>query len=251
MRLWRLIRSLFLLVAVVALGYTGWIFIDEYWHQREESQAFDSARQAQPKRPSQKKSQPLPAGPMRARLRIERLGLTTMVEEGVDSSVLRRSAGHIPGTAIPGQPGNVGVAAHRDAQFRSLSGIRKRDQIQLATVDRDYKYEVISTKIVNPEDVSVLAPLKNQNTLTLVTCYPFYFVGHAPKRFIVLARQVGSADLPSDIHASDLAPIPPKLSRPAYPKASARTKRRSSTRPEKPLVRYSRTVRQPLRERSQ
>jgi sortase A len=189
MRAWRIVRSLFLVTAIACLGYTGWVYFDEYWHQRQTSEALDEAREAQP--PVKAKRPAPPEGPMRARLRIPRLRLTTMVEEGVSNSTLRRSAGHIPGTALPGRPGNVGVAAHRDTHFRSLSGIRKRDRIVLSTVTRDYKYEVISTKIVSPKDVSVLAPSKGQNTLTLVTCYPFYYVGHAPKRFIVRARQIG------------------------------------------------------------
>ena len=186
MIVWRVIRALFLLVAIVCLGYTGWIYFDEYWHQREESEALDKERESPPapKPPSR------PEGPMRARLSIPRLSLSTMVEEGVTESTLRRSAGHIPGTALPGRPGNVGVAAHRDSHFRSLSGIRARDQILLTTLEGDYRYEVMSTKIVSPEDVTVLAPTKGQNTLTLVTCYPFYFVGHAPNRFIVRARQI-------------------------------------------------------------
>ena len=188
MIVWRVIRALFLLTAIVCLSYTGWIYFDEYWHQRQESEAFDKAREVQPTVPAKPPARP--EEPMKGRLSIPRLRLETMVEEGVSDSVLRRTAGHIPGTALPGRPGNVGVAAHRDTHFRSLSGIRKRDRIMLSTLSGDYKYEVVSTKIVSPKDVSVLAPSKGQNTLTLVTCYPFYYVGHAPKRFIVRARQI-------------------------------------------------------------
>src|SRR5262245_59921336 len=188
MRVWRFFRGLFLLIAIVCLGYTGWVYLDEYWHQKQESEAFDEARESQPK-PSRGKTPP-PAGPMKAKLSIPRLGLTTMVEEGVTESTLRRSAGHIPGTAVPGQSGNIGVAAHRDSQFRSLSGIRKRDRILLSTLDGNYNYEVISTSIVSPNDTAVLDSSKGENTLTLVTCYPFYFVGDAPYRFVVRARQV-------------------------------------------------------------
>jgi sortase A len=238
MIVWRLIRAGFLLIAIACLGYTGWIYFDEYWHQRQESEAFDRTREKQ--RPTAREI-PLVryAGPMKARLQIPRLRLTTMVEEGVSQSILRRSAGHIPGTALPGRPGNVGVAAHRDTQFRSLSGIRKRDRILLSTLDGDYKYEVVSTNIVSPEDVTVLAPSIGQNTLTLVTCYPFYFVGHAPKRFIVRARQIDSAGWQAakqldvtNTRASDLTAIHPQLwraSRPAYPTAARKTQKRART----------------------
>ena len=133
---------------------------------------------------------PPPVEPFRAKLVIARLRLTAMVEEGVGENTLRHAAGHIPRTALPGQPGNVGVAAHRDTLFRKLKGIRKHDRIVLSTLTRDYNYEVTATAIVRPNDVSVLAPARGEKTLTLVTCYPFYFIGAAPKRFIVHARQI-------------------------------------------------------------
>jgi LPXTG-site transpeptidase (sortase) family protein len=183
-----------LVIAIVALGYSGWIYFDAYWHERRESEAFTKARQGQT---SEASPQTFPA-----RLSVPRLRLTTMVEEGVGENTLRRAAGHIPDTALPGQPGNVGVAAHRDMAFRSLSGIREHDRIVMSTLKRDYDYEVVSTSIVNPDDVGVLAPSRGQQTLTLITCYPFYFIGHAPKRFVVRARQIdgngrGMQDLPA------------------------------------------------------
>jgi sortase A len=185
-RPWDRVRYFFLSVALVSFGFTGWIYLDQVMHQNEASEAFDAARQVPPAQRRQAPSQPL-----KARLKIPRLRMTAMVEEGVGDLVLSRGAGHIPGTALPGGPGNVGVAAHRDTLFRGLKGIRKNDRILLSTVTKDYEYVVISTRIVRPDDVSVLAPSPNQNTLTLVTCYPFSFIGHAPKRFIVRARQIG------------------------------------------------------------
>ena len=111
---------------------------------------------------------------------------------GDDAKVLRLGVGHIPGTALPGQGGNVGIAGHRDTFFRGLRNIHKGEQILLTTPAEDYLYTVRSTEVVSPEDVGVL---KNQGrpTLTLVTCYPFYYVGPAPKRFIVQAVRVESA----------------------------------------------------------
>jgi sortase A len=116
-----------------------------------------------------------------------------MVKEGIDDRTLGLAVGHIPSTAMPGETGNVGLAAHRDNLFRNLKGVERDDEITLTTLDNTYVYRVASFTVVNPEDVSVLAPLAGERTLTLVTCYPFYFVGHAPKRFVVRARQVMSA----------------------------------------------------------
>ncbi len=92
---------------------------------------------------------------------------------------------------MPGQPGNVGVAGHRDTLFRSLSGVRKDDVIVLETLQGRYVYQVDATRIVKPTDVGVLRSTSKPK-LTLVTCYPFYFVGPAPDRFIVSARQIGT-----------------------------------------------------------
>jgi sortase A len=111
------------------------------------------------------------------------------VVEGVNRLILRRSVGHIPGTALPGQPGNVGISGHRDTFFRPLRNIRRDDVITLTTLLGEYRYRVVSTKVVSPSDVEVLDPGKNE-ILTLVTCYPFYFVGLAPGRFIVRAERV-------------------------------------------------------------
>ena len=109
-----------------------------------------------------------------------------MVREGADEGTLSRAVGHIPGTALPGKVGNVGLAGHRDTFFRPLRNIRADDIIELQTTSGTYRYVVKSTRIVTPRDVSVLAA-SGGDTLTLVTCYPFYYVGSAPKRFIVHA----------------------------------------------------------------
>src|SRR5437667_5668237 len=175
-------RGLLLLIAIAALGYSGWIYFDQYWYQRHASEAFDTAREAG--------QAPATAEPFRAKLTIPRLRLTAMVEDGVGENVLRRAAGHIPHTSLPGRPGNVGLAAHRDTLFSRLRGIKSLDRIVLSTPTVDYNYQVVSTSIVNPDDVSVLAPSQGQKLLTLVTCYPFEFFGHAPKRFIVRAQQI-------------------------------------------------------------
>jgi sortase A len=126
------------------------------------------------------------------RMRIPRLGVVAMVREGADGGTLERAVGHIPGTALPGKRGNVALAGHRDTFFRPLRNIRKDDAIELETANGIYRYVVQSTSVVSPRDVSVLAAAERQQTLTLVTCYPFYYVGSAPKRFVVRAVQASS-----------------------------------------------------------
>src|SRR5205814_8666088 len=106
--------------------------------------------------------------------------------EGVDTWTLRRAVGHIPGTALPGERGNAGFAAHRDTFFGPLKAVRSGDEVIVTTAGGQYRYAVTGTRIVDPEDVSVLAPTPD-TTLTLVTCYPFDYVGSAPQRFIVRA----------------------------------------------------------------
>jgi sortase A len=122
-------------------------------------------------------------------MEIPRLGLSVMVAEGTSAATLRRAAGHIEGTQLPGPPGNVGIAGHRDTLFRRLRNVRNDDLIVLTTLQGVYRYRVVSSKVVGPDDVAVLHPDSRQ-ILTLVTCYPFYFVGPAPDRFIVRAERI-------------------------------------------------------------
>jgi sortase A len=126
------------------------------------------------------------------RIQIPRLKVNAIVREGVDNRTLRRAVGHIPGTARPGEEGNIGLAAHRDTFFRPLRDVQKNDRIMITTLEGTYEFEVESLKIVSPQDVSVLRD-NGSATVTLVTCYPFNYVGSAPKRFIVQARQISSS----------------------------------------------------------
>ncbi len=125
-------------------------------------------------------------GSVIARIELPRLQLSTAVLEGTDDETLRRGAGHIEDTPLPGESGNVGIAGHRDTVFRALRHVKVGDEIDVRTGDRVMRYTISRTLIVKPEDVYVLDPTK-EPTLTLVTCYPFEFIGHAPKRFIVQA----------------------------------------------------------------
>ena len=122
-------------------------------------------------------------------IRIGRVHVEAPVFDGTDDLTLNRGVGHISGTALFGEGGNVGIAGHRDGFFRGLKNIRVGDRIELEEPDRIETYIVDQLEIVYPADVSVLRPL-GKPTLTLVTCYPFYYIGPAPQRFIVLATLV-------------------------------------------------------------
>ena len=122
-------------------------------------------------------------------LRIPRLRFSAPVKAGDDQRVLDFSVGYLPDTPLPWMPGNSAFAAHRDRLFRPLRFIRQGDTIQLSTTHGELRYRVLKTLVVNPRDVWVLKPLPRVN-LTLITCYPFYYVGHAPRRFVVQAEKL-------------------------------------------------------------
>ena len=127
-----------------------------------------------------------PAPPPLAILRIPTLHIEVAVLPGTDEFVLNRAVGHIEDTALPGNNGNAGIAGHRDSFFRGLNDVALGDAIELETLEGLQMYHVERISIVDPADVSVLDPTPVRS-LTLVTCYPFYFIGSAPQRFIVRA----------------------------------------------------------------
>lgn len=173
----------FLAIGVLGLGYTTYVVVDG-----EAFQAIEEFKLPQ--------MQPAPGprsvaeGEVIGEMAIPRLDLKTIIVQGDSNKILRRSVGHVPQTPLPGEPGNVALAGHRDGFFRPLKDIQPGDAITIQTPGVEYNYQVESTEIVPPTDVEVLQST-NESTLTLVTCYPFYYVGPAPKRFIVRARQIG------------------------------------------------------------
>jgi sortase A len=124
--------------------------------------------------------------PPLAVLRISEVHLEVPVLEGTDDLILNRGVGHIPGTVHPGEDGNIGIAGHRDGFFRVLKDVRPGDTVELSTSSRTDTYIVDQITVVHPDDASVLQP-RSISSITLVTCYPFYFVGSAPERYIVQA----------------------------------------------------------------
>lgn len=183
----------FLSAGVAVLGYCAWVLIDTITYQVvqahlfEEQQSIGSNTQAVNHRPA---SAPATRTPGLGVLEIPRVGISALITDGTDSRTLRRAVGHIRGTALPDEPGNVALAGHRDTFFRPLRNIRKGDEIELTTLRGHYFYRVTSFEVVGPDDVRFLAA-STRPVLTLVTCYPFYFVGPAPQRFVVRAERVG------------------------------------------------------------
>jgi sortase A len=193
----RFAQRILLIAGLFAVGYTVCSTAARYAYQAHEKEIFERSvalrRTPTPPNtelPASSQPEPLAAGSLVGKIQIERLKISAIIKEGVDDQTLNVAVGHIPSTALPGQVGNMGVAAHRDTLFRNLKDVRRDDRIRLTTLQGEYVYRVVSLRIVQPTDVSVLDPKPGEKALTLVTCYPFYFVGHAPQRFIVRALQV-------------------------------------------------------------
>jgi sortase A len=190
-------QGLFFAAAIVLLGYYGFVAADAWIFEKRENLDLQrlldhqASAHSTPFGPAGLAPGPpaITASGLIGRIEITRLGLSAILIEGISTKTLRRAVGHIPGTPLPGEPGNVGISGHRDTFFRPLRNIRRSDVITLTTLRGEYRYRVLSTKVVGPRDVAVLNPSRNE-ILTLVTCYPFYFVGPAPDRFIVRAERM-------------------------------------------------------------
>jgi sortase A len=199
---WRWTERTLWVAGLVALGLWTGAMVDRHAGAARELSKFTAAKSAvqplpasatpdlslwaperiQAWRDSQKETSPPPL----AVLRIPRLGIEAPVIEGTSEFALNRGVGHIEDTPRPGADGNSGIAGHRDGFFRGLKDITAGDVLELETRTSVSRYRVEKTWIVNPDDVSVLDPTGTP-AITLVTCYPFYFIGSAPRRFIVRA----------------------------------------------------------------
>lgn len=190
----RWLERLLFLVAIVALGWFAIVKADAAREQAALSDELEAARKAATDtaaagtagaRPATR-IVAVPAQSLIGRIEVPRLKLSAIAREGVDVRTLRGSVGHVPGTALPGAEGNAAFAAHRDTFFRPLEGVKTGDEVVVTTPTGVHRYAVTGTRIVDPSEVSVLDATGGRQ-LTLVTCYPFNFVGNAPKRFIVQA----------------------------------------------------------------
>jgi len=204
-------RRLFFAIGVLVLSYVGFVLLDARLFQAAQSRQFqmelngskpsvggndDLHRSSLP--PDVTGADGMGADildtagageSLLGRIEVSTIGLTAMILEGTDARTLRRAVGHIPGTSLPGRQGNVVITGHRDTFFRPLRNISKDDEITLTTLSGAYRYRVDSTEVVAAEDTEVLAATDDA-VLTLVTCYPFYYVGPAPRRFIVRAHMI-------------------------------------------------------------
>ena len=190
----RLVQYACLFAGLGAMGVCVFFWAHAKVYQFRQARLFDRELHRARANPARRAVAPPPPPVLRdgtvvGRIEIPRLGLSTMVVEGVNDRDLSRAVGHIPGTPLPWQPGNVAIAGHRDTFFRPLRRIRRGDLITLRTLEGSFRYSVVSTTVVRPEDVWVLDSL-SRKTLTLVTCYPFYYVGPAPERFVITAEQL-------------------------------------------------------------
>ncbi|HEY3834917.1 MAG TPA: class D sortase [Bryobacteraceae bacterium] len=165
-----------------------------------ESQAEEPVPQQLPSPPEEKSPKwvpyydPYKPGETVAKLRLPHLNTPLFVVEGTDQQELKKGPGHMPGTALPGVNGNCVIAGHRDTHFRALEGIQKGDEVEIETKYGRFRYQVESMNVVLPTDVSSLYPTKDAE-LHLITCYPFKFVGHAPKRMVIEARLLNNSDV--------------------------------------------------------
>ena len=191
-RRWTVVQSclhwafdIFLAAGLFAVGYVGYIIAD--------SRTYQAIQLRKPPNDVLIVEPHLPGNGERVgEIEIPRLDLKAVILQGDSSQVLRRGVGHLPGTPMPGEWGNVALAGHRDSFFLPLRQVRPGDIINLRTLGDQFQYRVESTRVVSPTDVEVLAPT-DERELTLITCFPFNYVGAAPDRFIVRAVQVSGA----------------------------------------------------------
>ncbi|HEY1305695.1 MAG TPA: class D sortase [Vicinamibacterales bacterium] len=197
---WNAVEAIAWAAGVVCLVYVALQYRDGLNGTREAMRQFSELKSTERHRPESvdvtlwsearikawQSTRDLPGPSPLAVLRIPRIHLEVPVLEGTEELALNRGTGHIVDTALPGADGNVGIAGHRDGFFRVLRDVAPGDAIELESLHATEIYRIERTWIVGPDDVSVLDPTTTPS-LTLVTCYPFYFVGSAPQRYIVRA----------------------------------------------------------------
>ena len=187
---------LFLVAGIAAFSYAVYSVLDLYWFQHVEIAKLETFHVI-PK-PPPAEVVPIALGGVIGEIEVPRLGLKAIIVQGDSEKLLRHSVGHLPQTALPGEPGNMALAGHRDGLFRPLRNALPGDTIILRTRDREFQYQVEWTAVVPPTATRVIEPTSAPE-LTLVMCFPFYYVGAAPERFVVRARKIStmpSAEIP-------------------------------------------------------
>lgn len=204
-------------LGVILLGYCAYVLIEAKIFQARESERLERLIVHQPppgpEAPVAPRPRPDPGSTL-GKLEIDRLGVSAVVLEGTDGHSLKLGIGHLASSALLGETGNMVLAGHRDTFFRPLREIRIGDVVRLDTPDGTHRYVVESTTVVESDQAEVLGPTLAP-TLTLVTCFPFYFVGHAPERFIVKAREVASTEIQQTTlqHEERPSPLPARRSK--------------------------------------
>jgi sortase A len=177
----------------LALGYCAFLWGRAQYDQAEGKWALEHTLPGDPMTAGPSRRPPYSAeGSLVGRIDIPRLDLSAIVFEGTSDETLSRGVGHLIGSAGPGERGNLVLAGHRDTFFRELRNIRRGDEVNILGPQGEFEYQVESTAIVEPDQTEVLKP-SDGATLTLITCYPFRYIGNAPQRFIVRAIQVREA----------------------------------------------------------
>ncbi len=193
-------RRLMLIAGTVALSYVALTLIQARSYQNAANNSLEEQIHAAEQHTALPSRSAIKEGDVLGRIEIPRVGVSVAILEGTTPQTLRMGVGHIDGTALPGQPGNSGIAGHRDTYFRELKEIRSNDQILIHTATGVESYEVDWVQITNPSDVDILAPTTGSG-LTLVTCYPFHYIGAAPERFVVHAHMQKRPDTPAGIRS--------------------------------------------------
>jgi sortase A len=181
-------RSFLFLLGALAVSYVGLVLLHASHYQEIANNILEKQMHAEQQSRVSPSASAAKKGDVLGRIEIPRLGLMVAIVEGTTSRTLEVGVGHIEGTALPGEPGNIGIAGHRDTYFRALKDIHMGDEIRIQTAIGLSRYKVDRVRIVAPDDMSVLTP-SPASAITLVTCYPFYFIGAAPHRFVVHAYQ--------------------------------------------------------------
>lgn len=197
-------RTLSLLLVLIGIGLLGYV-ASEYWGMYHSQQKLEIEWQRQAALVNVPGAPKLTADDLLTRVVIPKINLDAIVVEGVSYKDLSKGPGHIKDTAMPGEPGNAVISGHRDTFFRHIYELSKGDEIQIRRDGKVFRYEVTGKEIVMPDDVGVLKQTADPQ-LTLITCYPTYYIGPAPKRLVVFSKLVGSEnDLPKQSLASGAA----------------------------------------------
>jgi sortase A len=181
-------RGLLFLTGALAVSYVALTLLHAKLYQETANRTLDKQIAAQKQRRASVSAVVAKQGDVLGRIEIPRLGLVVAILEGTSTRTLGLGVGHIEGTALPGEIGNAVIAGHRDTYFRALKDIRANDEIQIQTATSLSRYEVDRVRIVTPDDTGILAPYAGSG-ITLVTCFPFHFIGAAPNRFVVHAHK--------------------------------------------------------------